>query len=387
MPGVHRNIRLLYLHNFCEDFRPYQVIAILFFAEITGSFALGMLIHSCVMISSAVFELPTGVMSDLMGRKKTMILGSIASFFGLLLFAFANSLWMLIAGAVLQGLSRSFFSGNTEALLHDSLREMGREEDYAEVSGRARSMYQLALSISAIIGAVVAPWSFRWTVWVAVAAQLASVIVSMFFVEPRAHSHESTNVYAHVTEAFTLFFRNAKIRVLSMGSVIWNGLGETIFYFEPIFIGAIWPVWGIGVARTMDHALGWMSYWYAGRVIRRLGTMNTLLSALCLSIVLGLLAFIYPTIFSPAILVLTAIPYGLIIISQDTLMQQEFSTKQRATMGSLNSLLGSIFFGICAVLMGWIADAWSPITALLLAQIGLIVVLPLYWHARPRNIE
>jgi MFS family permease len=77
-----KNLRLLTYFNFFLDFRPYTVVAILYFQQITGSFALGMLIPSIVMISSAAFEIPTGVLSDKIGRKKTMMLGSIADHWG-----------------------------------------------------------------------------------------------------------------------------------------------------------------------------------------------------------------------------------------------------------------------------------------------------------------
>lgn len=338
-----------------------------------------MLIHSCIMISAAVFDVPTGILSDLAGRKKTIMMGSIVSCVGVVFFALADSFWFLLAGAVLQGMSRSFFSGNNEALIHDSLSDEGKEGNYPGALGRARSMYQLALALSAIVGAMVAPWSLRWTVWATIPPQLLTILLSFFFVEPTAHSQESTNVFTHMKESIVLFLSNAKIRILSIGSIVWNGLGETIFYFEPVFIGMLWPVWGIGIARTFDHALGWMSYWYAGAIIRKVGTLRTLIAALVCSILLGLAAFGYPFILSPLILVLTAIPYGLIIVSQDTLLQKEFSQKQRATMGSLNNLFGSLFFAFCAVVLGWIGDQWTPTIAMFIAQICLIAILPLYW--------
>jgi len=40
---------------------------------------LEMNLFSIIMISSAVFELPTGIFSDFIGRKKTMMLGAVCS--------------------------------------------------------------------------------------------------------------------------------------------------------------------------------------------------------------------------------------------------------------------------------------------------------------------
>ncbi len=331
------------------------------------------------MVAAAFFELPTGIISDLAGRKKTIIMGNVANVLSLLLYVIADSVWVLLAGAIIQGMSHAFFSGNNDAMLHDSLKEEGKEDEYANILGRTKSMFQLALCLSALVGAVIAPWSFRWAIWIAIVAQCLTLIISFFFVEPHVHSRESTNVLAHTKEAFRLFFKNAKLRMHSIGSVIWNGFGETTFYFEPAFISTLWPVWGIGIARTLDHALGWASYWYAGPAIRKSGAVMALIISLIATNVLSFLAFGLQSSLSPILLSLTAIPYGIIVVAQNSLMQKEFSDKQRATMGSLNALFGSILFGICSVLMGWIADVWNPVTAMIVVQIVITSLIPLYW--------
>ena len=60
-------------------------------------------------------------------------------------------------------------------------------------------------------------------------------------------------------------------------------------------------------------------------------------------------------------------------------MQKEFTNEQRATMGSLDSFAGSIFFGILAFLLGFLADSFSPARALLILQIVQIGNLLIYW--------
>ena len=69
---LHKNIKLLSWFNFLLDFKFYAPIAIIYFAKVSGSFALGMSVFSLTMLSSAFFEVPTGVYSDMIGRKKTI---------------------------------------------------------------------------------------------------------------------------------------------------------------------------------------------------------------------------------------------------------------------------------------------------------------------------
>jgi len=56
---MHRNIKVLTWFNFFTDFKLYAPIAILYFAQVSGSFALGMSIFAISTVSAAIFEIPT----------------------------------------------------------------------------------------------------------------------------------------------------------------------------------------------------------------------------------------------------------------------------------------------------------------------------------------
>src|SRR5436190_8629871 len=119
--SVARNLRLLGWFNFWADFRPYGLIAILYYSQVSWSYALGMSIFSAAMLAQAVFEIPTGVLSDMVGRKKTVVYGAVAGVFALIFYAIGGTYWALLTGAIFEGLGRAFYSGNNEALLYDTL--------------------------------------------------------------------------------------------------------------------------------------------------------------------------------------------------------------------------------------------------------------------------
>ena len=215
--------------------------------------------------------------------------------------------------------------------------------------------------------------------WVSVVPQIACLITSFFFIDPNVHAEEKTNVFAHLKEAMLQFRKNVKLRVLSAGSVFQYGVGESMFQLEPAFIAMLWPIWGMGVARMLNHSFAWLSFWFAGAVIKRHSAILTLFGALALSNVIGLIAFGFPTTLSPLLLASMSLVYGFIMVSQNTLLQREFTEKQRATMGSMQSLFGSVFFGVCAIGIGFMGDTWGVATALLAGEILLLVLLPYYW--------
>jgi hypothetical protein len=66
------------------------------------------------------------------------------------------------------------------------------------------------------------------------------------------------------------------------------------------------------------------------------------------------------------------------MVARDKLLQDEFSDDQRATMGSIASFTGSLFYAVMALAIGFVSDRWS-----LAAGVGFGVTisalsLPLY---------
>jgi len=194
IPMTHRNIRLFYLFNFFLDFRLFAAIQILYFTQVAGSFALGMSIFSIVTVSSALLELPTGILSDFVGRKKTIVLGSSMNIAAFVLYALGGHYWVLALGALFDGAAVAFFSGSNDAFLYETVKENGEEEKYPHYSGRASSMFQIALAIGSLLGGFAAIISFTLAMWLSVIPQIGCLIISLFMLEPKVHSNKETNI-------------------------------------------------------------------------------------------------------------------------------------------------------------------------------------------------
>ncbi len=379
--NVQKNIRLLSIHNFFVNFEPYMPIAIIYFAEISGSFALGMTVLSIVMISSAIFELPTGVLSDFLGRKKTITMGSIAGLIGVIFYAIGGTFWILVIGSVFEGLAYSFYSGNNDALLHDTLKQQGRGEEYAHIYGRTSSFFQAGLGISALIGSAIAFFfPLQYVFLSGVIPKTLCIIVSLFMVEPRVHEEEiSTNIFIHLGDALIKFKENAKLRTLSIASILNFGVSESTYQFTPAFFSTLWPVWAMGLARAVSNICAFISFWFAGAVIKRFKALHSLVAGKAFTRVTALIAYIFPTVISPLLISITSITHGLIQTAESSLFQKEFTQKQRATMGSLNQFAGSIFFGIFAFCFGFVADQIGPAKSLIISELILSAVILIYW--------
>jgi MFS family permease len=374
------NIKILTWFNFFTDFRPYAPVAIIYFAGITDSYALGLAVLSIEMLSTSIFEVPTGIISDVVGRRKTIILGAIMAVLTLVCYAIGINFAILALGSVFAGLARSFYSGNNQALLHDSLIENNQEEAYAEHAGKTSSMFQFALAASAVLGGVIAYYSFPLVMWISVLPQIVCLVISLQVTEPKMRAKDdTTNIYNHLKEAILKFKENSKLRSLSVASILEYGIGETMFQFTSAFVALLWPVWAIGISRMLANIFAAVSMRASGKITKRFGYFKSLIGANLYSRIVGLIAVVYPTVISPVLLSTTSFPYGISSIAKDTLFQKEFTDKQRATMGSLNSLAGSLFFAVFAFIFGFIADESAPNKALIVGELLLVSVLIIYW--------
>ena len=385
--NLHKNIKLLAWFNFFLDFRFYAPIAIIYFAKISGSYALGMSVFSVTMLSSALLEIPTGIFSDRIGRKNTVVLGAISTLLSVILYAVGGKYWILIIGAILEGLARSFYSGNNDALLHDSLTENNQAEGYSEFKGKTGSTAQIALAITAITGSIIANWSFTWVMWLSVIPALLGLFVSFKIAEPKVNKTLSCNVYAHLCTSIKYFIRNKKLRMLSLSTSLGYAQGEAGWLFRSAFNATLWPIWAIGFAQAISNISSATSFYFGGKLVGKFGAFKILITGKIYALLTNIVAVLMSNVISPVLLASNSIFFGAGNVSKSTLLQKEYTPAERATMDSLNSFFGSIAFAIISLGLGFVADYLNPAKALLSLQIIAVVALSILWNLYIREYK
>ena len=377
-----QNIRLLSWFNFCNDFRLYNAIAVIYFAQVSGSYALGIGVYSVAKLSSAVFEIPTGLFSDFLGRKLTLALGQLASVLSIACYAIAGSFAFLALGGALEGLSFALFSGNNSALLFETLKEENREGEFAEYQGRLSAMFQLALAISAAVAIAALHWfSFRGLFWLSVAPQLIGLLLTFALVEPRAHDTSiESSIVKHLRESLAGFARDRNLRLLVLASALGFAIGEAKFLFYPAFFALLWRDQALALARFLTHAGGALGFRVAGALIRWRDEATILVGSSAVAVAMGTASAAMANMASPAISSASSLCFGPSVVAQGALAQRAFSDRQRATMASLAQSAGNLLFAAAAFALGALADKIGPRYALLIAETLSISVTYLYWR-------
>ena len=108
------------------------------------------LAESVFHVVSLLCEVPSGMAADLLGRKKTLVSGGVCMVLQSLLMAFASDLFTVCFAMGLNALAMTMFSGTFTALVYDSLKTEGREDEYIQVSANSSQISMLANAIGSL---------------------------------------------------------------------------------------------------------------------------------------------------------------------------------------------------------------------------------------------
>ena len=201
----------------------------------------------------------------------------------------------------------------------------------------------------------------------------------LHFVEPPC-AEKSENVFAHLKEAFAAFKKEKSLRLFALATIVDDGVGEACYQFKAAFVRQIIPDWAVSLLSSANNLLAGISFWFAGKIIRKTGYLKLFFGGEVLNLLIGASAVLLKNIASPFLFVSTSVLYGPMSTAGVNLCQRRFTDAQRATMQSLISLAGSLFLCLASVLVGALADAMSPTVALFAGVLApKFVTLPVYF--------
>ena len=160
------NIRALYLYSFFWMFLVIMPVLVPFFLKQEMSMQQVFLLQVCFGLTVLVLEVPSGYLSDLWGRKKTLVLGALFNGLGYTWLSLSSSHLDFFIFEILVGIGLSLASGTDLALLYawnkayDDRREAG-----TRVIANRQMASVSAESLASLVGAALVLWSFQTVLW------------------------------------------------------------------------------------------------------------------------------------------------------------------------------------------------------------------------------
>ncbi len=372
-------------------------------------------------VAIVVLELPTGGLSDVLGRRPVLLASAATGLGGLLLLGLGGSLWPLAASAMLRGVARALSSGPAEAWYVDAVHAAaGRDADLAPGLARGGMAASAAMAVGVLLGGGIPfLWPFGpggaaagWLaevpglavpVLLAVACQLVLlVVVAVAMREERAVRPGLGEVLRGVPSTVAAGLRLAGrdhvlVRLLFMSAMAGVALA-VIELLTPAWMAVLAGGPGGGVlAYALVAAVGFAAG-AAGNSLgvpltRRLGSpgravaVSLLAAALALAGLAGTasLTGLTGVVAAGAAYLLMFVGLGAMVAPVGQLLHDRVDAGERATVLSVDSLVLQLGAGAGSLALGWLATARGPGAAFAVSALLLCPAALLLWHVPRRT--
>lgn len=145
-------------YGFLKDLRFYEPFLMLFFLEKGLTFFQIGGLYAAREVFINLLEIPSGLLADVMGRKRTMIASFLAYIVSFLVFYFAAGYWVLFAAMAFYAFGDAFRTGTHKAMIFDYLKARGWSHLKTHYYGNTRAWSQRGAAVSALIAAGLVFW-------------------------------------------------------------------------------------------------------------------------------------------------------------------------------------------------------------------------------------
>jgi MFS family permease len=353
-------------------------------------------------IGQVLFEVPTGMVADLKGRRVSYLLGCVTlavstlAYLGAWYVEAPLAVWAI--ASILLGLGFTFFSGATEAWLVDSLQHAGHKGNLDAVFGQAQVVGGVAMLVGSVAGGLIAQFTSIAVPYVLRAAFLLfNFLLAWLFMKdwgftPAQSTHVTKDIHTLAKVSFKLGWQNPAVRWVMLAAPLGAGVSFYAFYAMQPFLLKLYgdetayAVAGLAAAIVAGaQIIGGLGAGQVHTVFQRRTTV--LITATVLSGIV-LFALSQTTSFIVALGLLCI--WGLVGAVSQPVRQAYLNglipTQQRATMLSLDSLLGSGGGVIVQPGLGKVADLQGYPASFLIGSIVQSVSLPLIWLNRKLRV-
>ena len=408
MEKIEKNIQYykFSLYGFLKNLRFYEAFLILFFLEKgTGYLKIGLL-YSVREITIMLFEIPSGLVADALGRKRTLIASFVVYILSFVTFYFSKHFGLLLLGMVLFALADAFRSGIHKAMIFQYLSLQGRRHQKADYYGHTRSWSQTGSAIASLAAAFMVFYSGSYRIIFALSVIPYFLDMLLIWSYPESLNGEFGkkgeqtlhNKFNTVWKAIVASFKNFNLlRILTSLSLHTGFYKAVKDYIQPVIVSfALTLPWlvtlhekqksavAVGIIYFFLYLLTARTSRYAGKFLQRFSHFSRPLNLTLLAgLLLGLSAGLF---YLWGWYAVSIISFVLILVNENlrkpigvAFVTEESDNNATASVLSIQSQAQSFFAALFAFVIGWGAQWGGPGTGILLGTGVFFVLIPLSW--------
>ncbi len=266
---MKHQITKLYALSFCAGLVFYYGIERLYFFSLGYEASIIALLPIASAIVTIALDIPLGYFSDKIGRKRTLVLACISLALSSLLYVMSSSLLAIIMASSLHALFWVGVSGTFQALIFESLRDLGSTKHYNKILGRVYSFLFGGMGIAILsAGFIAEAFGFGTNFFLAMLSATVATFIALTLREPSVDKQKPLDTWVkHVKEAAHIVRYSRVVSLLLMtalvfGAVIWvsNEFSQYIFQdlglqLQLVSILSALALFSASVGRLLAHRL------------------------------------------------------------------------------------------------------------------------------------
>jgi len=348
-----------------------------------------------------LFEVPTGIVADTVGRRASYLLGTVtltaSTLLYVLLWQIGAPFWQWAVVSVLLGLGFTFFSGAVEAWLVDALTATGFTGEMETVFGRGQVVTGTAMLTGSVAGGFIAqqtslgmPFVLRGLILILMFAAAFRLMHDIGFT-PERGGRPLTEMRKIASASIEYGWRVPAVKWLMVEALFTGGVGIYAFYaLQPYLLELYgdpnaYQIAGLVAASVAGaQILGGV----AAPRIRRLFHRRTsaLIAMAGLSVItLGLIGTVENFWAVIGLIVIWGLLFAGTMPIRQTYLNGLIPSRQRATILSFDSLMDSSGGVWAQPVLGRAADAWGYAPSYLIGAGISAFALPFLALSRRQN--
>lgn len=365
--NIKKQLRKLYLYELISGFQIVDAVWVVFLLQRGFSIAQVGIAEGVFHVVSMCCEIPSGMVADLIGRKRTLVLSGLVSAAGSLCMILTNAFPMILVAMGLNALSYNLVSGSREALTYDSLLEAGAQEEYLRVSAIQEKLYLFVFAAANLFSVVTVSLGYEKGYLISMVQGICCSIVAFRIWKPgreNTKQHEKNRNWTrilrkHVIESGKFFVTHgfAARRMLISGVAAAGYYIVFMLLQQHLVEQGLQAKW-IGIPLLLI-SFGGMAGASLGEKTGKVKIKFLLLAG---GVLEGVLIVFSGMPALPGCVLAAAFAHGIsemLAIRIGDENQKVFSSEVRATMVSVESMVYSVVMVVLSPVVGWLSEKFS----------------------------
>lgn len=357
--AMYNNVYKLFIIKVAKWFMLTVPILMLYYKDSGLSTEQAFQLKAIYSLTIVLFEIPSGYLADLWGRKNTLILGSILGTLGFLIYSFEGGYMYFLFAEITLGMGQSFISGSDSALLYDSLKASGKAKEYTRMEGLNTAIGNIAEASSAMLGGFLAQMSILLPFQVQTSVAFIAIPAALSLKEPQlvlAHAkHQATNIIKTLRNTIKT---NRPLLYQVLFSSFAGSATLTMAWLYQLFLkedlGISFAKIGI-IAAVLNLTVGIISV-FAYKLESKMRMKNSLFYLSLLIPLAFILTGIVPSYFSLGIIFFFYVLRGYATPVLKDYINMFTNSNIRATVLSIRSFTIRLIFAVIGPFAGKLAD-------------------------------